>query len=137
MITGSITYGLKGAARMLPAVAALLAFASFAQAGEGQRSGTFSGASGHSTSGSVTVTETAGAATLQLSSNFSLDGAPDPWIGFGKDGRFVAATRFVALGSHTGAQTYTVPSSVDLDAVNEVYIWCHKFSVPLGVARIR
>ena len=116
---------------------AMLALVSVAQSDDGQRSGTFSGASGHSTSGSVTVTESAGTTTLQLGSDFSLDGAPDPWIGFGKDGRFVGATRFVELGSHDGAQTYMVPSSVDLDAVNEVYIWCHKFSVPLGVARLQ
>ena len=106
-------------------------------AADGKWSGKFRGASNHVTSGSVTVTKKGSKITLKLGSNFSLDGAPDPWIGFGKNGKYKKATQFTKLRSKTGGQTYSVPASVDLSKVNEVYIWCHKFSVPLGVAKIR
>ena len=106
-------------------------------AADGKWSGNFKGASNHATSGSVTVSKTGGKITLKLGSNFSLDGAPDPWIGFGKNGKYIKATQFTKLKSKSGGQTYSVPASVDLGAVNEVYIWCSKFSVPLGVAKLK
>ena len=123
---------LAALAMVLGAFAADTSFAA-----DGKWSGKFRGASNHVTSGSVTVSKKGGKITLQLGSNFSLDGAPDPWIGFGKNGKYKKATQFTKLRSKTGRQTYSVPASVDLGSVNEVYIWCHKFSVPLGVARIR
>ena len=101
-------------------------------------SGSFRGASNHVTTGEVTVTRNAdGSATITLASNFSLDGAPDPWVGLGKDGKFVPATNAGKLRSNTGAQSYTVPAGIDVDDFNEVYIYCVKFNVPLGVAKLR
>ena len=35
-----------------------------------------------------------------------------------------------------GEQTYTVPASINVDDFNEVYVWCRRFSVPLGVAAL-
>ena len=100
-------------------------------------SGTFTGASGHVTEGMVTITKNAdGTATLTLSSAFFFDGAPDPRVGFGIDGAYVDAADLGELKSNTGEQTYIIPASVDPDDFNEVYIWCRKFSVPLGVARL-
>ncbi|MEO0909928.1 MAG: DM13 domain-containing protein [Pseudomonadota bacterium] len=40
------------------------------------------------------------------------------------------------LSSKTGLQVYVVPASVNVDDFNEVYIWCRKFAVPLGIASI-
>ena len=125
----------------LPAALAVAVLVSMsvdaARAADGSRSGTFQGRSNHVTTGTVTVTRTGGRATLTLASNFSLDGAPDPWIGFGKSGRYLKATQFSKLRRLRGRQTYRLPASIDLDAVNEVYMWCSRFAVPLGVARIR
>jgi hypothetical protein len=99
--------------------------------------GSFVGASDHITTGGVTVTKNYdGTATVVLDANFSLDGAPDPRVGFGKDGEFVALSDLGALQNLTGAQTYIVPASINVDDFNEVYIWCLKFGVPLGVAQI-
>ncbi|MGB7242746.1 MAG: DM13 domain-containing protein [Sulfitobacter sp.] len=99
--------------------------------------GQFTGASNHITTGSVTVVKNAdGTATVTLSADFSLDGAPDPRVGFGKDGAYVNATDLGELKMLNGAQTYTVPASVNVDDFNELYIWCLKFSVPLGVASL-
>ena len=101
-------------------------------------SGSFTGASDHITTGNVTVTKNAdGSATITLASNFSLDGAPDPWVGLGKGGKFVPATNAGKLLSNTGAQSFTVPAGVNVDDFDEVYIFCVKFNVPLGVAKLQ
>ena len=106
-------------------------------AADSQRSGTFSGRSDHVTSGGVTLAKSGNTVTLTLHGNFSLDGAPDPWIGFGKNGRYIKATQFAKLKSLTGKQVYSVPASVDISLIDEVYIWCHKFSAPLGAAKLQ
>ncbi|MEM7722939.1 MAG: DM13 domain-containing protein [Pseudomonadota bacterium] len=98
-------------------------------------SGQFTGASDHITTGGVTVVETAdGGAVLILDSDFSLDGAPDPRVGFGMDGEYTAEADVGALGELTGLQVYIVPANIDAASYNEVYIWCRQFNVPLGVA---
>ena len=100
--------------------------------------GTFTGASDHITTGGVSVIKTAnGGAVVILDSDFSLDGAPDPRVGFGKDGEYVDASDLGVLNHNTGMQVFIVPPSVNVDDFNEVYIWCRKFSVPLGVASLK
>lgn len=100
-------------------------------------SGTFTGASDHITTGGVQVVKTAdGGAVVILDTDFSLDGAPDPRVGFGNDGTYVEATDLGALQNLTGLQIYVVPPTVNVDDFNEVYIWCLQFGVPLGVAEI-
>ena len=119
--------------------AVMITFASMsAMAGGANPHGTFTGASDHITTGGVKIIKTAnGGAVVILDSDFSLDGAPDPRVGFGKDGKYVAATDLGKLGNLTGVQVYIVPASVNVDDFNEVYIWCRKFSVPLGVASLK
>ena len=98
-------------------------------------SGTFSGLSDHITTGGASIVGTAGAYELVLASDFSLDGAPDPIVGFGKNGTYNPATKLGALKNKDGSQTYDLPASFNPADVSEVYIWCEKFSVPLGVAK--
>ena len=105
-----------------------------ASAGEG--TGSFSGASGHKTTGQVEVMKTADGWEIRLKEDFTFDGAPDPRVGFGTSGKFAAATDFEPLQSKSGAQVYKVPAGVDPAAYDEVYIWCRQYSVPLGVAKI-
>ena len=96
------------------------------------------GASDHITTGGVSIVKTAnGGAVVILDSDFSLDGAPDPRVGFGVDGAYKDASDLGELTSKTGVQVYIVPPSVNVDDFNEVYIWCRKFSVPLGVAALK
>jgi len=100
-------------------------------------SGTFTGASGHVTKGGVTVSKNAdGTATVTLDAGFFLDGAPDPRVGFGNDGKFADGSDVGPLTSLTGEQVFLVPASIDVDDFNEIYIWCLKFAVPLGVAAL-
>ena len=110
-----------------------------ASAGTGvAASGAFTGASDHITTGGVSIVKTAnGGAVVILDSDFSLDGAPDPRVGFGVDGVYKDASDLGELVSKTGIQVYIVPPSVNVDDFNEVYIWCRKFSVPLGVAALK
>ena len=99
--------------------------------------GAFTGASDHITTGGIQIIKTAnGGAVVILDSDFSLDGAPDPRVGFGVDGAYKDASDLGELISKDGIQVYIVPPSVNVDDFNEVYIWCRKFSVPLGVASL-
>lgn len=100
--------------------------------------GTFTGANDHITTGGVTVVKTeGGGAIVILDTDFSLDGAPDPSVGFGKDGEYVKASDLGDLVNFGGLQAYVVPASVNVDDFNEVYIWCDEFSVSLGVASLK
>jgi electron transfer DM13 len=98
--------------------------------------GTFTGASGHATTGSVEVVKTDDGWEVRLKDDFTFDGAPDPRVGFGIAGKFVALTDFEPLRSNSGAQIYKVPTGIDPAAFDEVYIWCRQYSVPLGVAKL-
>ena len=117
-------------------VAASVALATPAQAeSEVILSGTFEGRSDHVTSGGVSVLETDAGTIVVLESDFFLDGAPDPKLGFGKDG-YDASTQFTVLESNTGAQMYVVPDTIEPTDFNEFWVWCEKFDVPLGVATL-
>jgi len=113
------------------------ALATSAFAHDDSRTGEFTGKSDHVTSGSVTVTKHASGYKVELGPKFFLDGAPDPKVGFGINGEYVEGTLIGVLESTTGAQTYSVPAHLNASAFTEVFIWCEKFSVPLGVATIK
>ncbi|WP_295314178.1 DM13 domain-containing protein [Roseobacter sp.] len=121
-------------------ISALMIFALFALATFGagaDTTSTFTGKSNHVTTGGVTVTKNAdGTATVTLHDDFSLDGAPDPRVAFGKNGAYVPEADLGVLQNLTGGQSYVVPASVNVDDYDEIYIWCLKFSVPLGVAAL-
>ena len=96
-------------------------------------SGAFRGQSGHVASGGVRVLKTAQGAVVVLGPDFKFDGAPDPKLGFGKDG-YLKATQFSDLKANRGTQTYDIPATIDPADYTELWVWCEKYSVPLGVA---
>ena len=100
------------------------------------RSGEFIGKSDHITTGGVTVEKISSGIIVRLAADFSLDGAPEPSVGFGKDGKYDPDSDLGDLVLIEGRQTYLLPKEVDYTQYNEIYIWCDKFSVPLGVAAI-
>jgi hypothetical protein len=116
---------LKGFAA-LSALAATPAFAG----GHG-RLGTFTGKKGHVTTGTVEVLKD----QVVLLDDFTFDGAPDPKVAFGKDG-YDAKTLMGPLTSNKGKSTYAIPAGINPDDYNEVWIWCEKFNVPLGLAKL-
>ena len=78
--------------------------------------------------------ETDSGVVVVLEEDFDFDGAPDPKLGFGKDGTYDHGSQISHLGSNKGRQVYEVPASTDPEAYNQFYVWCEKYSVPLGVA---
>lgn len=113
-------------------VAAMAATALPAFAGGHGRLGTFAGLNNHVTTGTAEIAGT----TINLLDDFTFDGAPDPKVALGKDGVYDPDTLMGALTSNAGASTYTVPDGVDPADYNEVWIWCERFNVGLGVAPI-
>ena len=82
------------------------------------------------------VVKTAKGTLLVLEPDFKFDGAPDPKLGFGKNG-YVKSTQFSKLKSNRGKQTYEIPSTIDPADYTEVWVWCERYSVPLGVATLK
>lgn len=113
-------------------VSALAVTAVPAFAGGHGRLGSFSGLSGHVTTGTAEIA----ADGVQLLDDFFFDGAPDPKVALGRDGRYDPNTIMAPLSSNTGASKYSLPAGVNPDDYNEVYIWCERFNVGLGVARV-
>lgn len=100
-------------------------------------SGTFKGLSNHVTEGSVSLVKTDAGYELIFADNFSLDGAPDPVIGLGTNGKYDAKSEVSVLKNKTGAQTYKLPASFKPGQHSEVYVWCKDVGVPLGVAMLK
>ncbi|MEO1191397.1 MAG: DM13 domain-containing protein [Pseudomonadota bacterium] len=98
--------------------------------------GSFTGASDHVTSGKVTVISTPEGNFVVLGDDFFLDGAPDPHVALGKAGSYDADTRAGLLQSNSGPGRYKLPDHIDPADFDEVYIWCVRFNVPLGVAQL-
>lgn len=97
-------------------------------------SGSFEGRSDHITTGGVSLQKDDDGYFVVLAEDFSLDGAPDPVLAFG-DGDFVEDAIFSELNKHKGGQTYRL-EGINPDDYTEIYVWCKKFSVPLGVATL-
>ena len=112
------------------AIATTSAFALPALAGS--KSGTFTGDSNHVTKGNVTVK----GGKIVLEDSFWFDGAPDPRVGLGKGGKYIAGTDFAVLKKNAGKQTYAIPANLGNKDFDTVVIWCRKFSVPLGHAKL-
>ena len=129
----------RGLLPSLVAVAAMIVFAgtapNTARAADHVARGSFQGASNHVTTGGVTVEKTAEGYVVVLQDDFSFDGAPDPQLGLGKNG-YDGKTQFSKLKSNSGKQSYKLPAGIDASQYDEVWVWCEKFSVPLGVAKL-
>ncbi len=108
-----------------------LALAPAAFAGGHGRLGTFKGLKGHVTTGTVEVLKD----KVVLLDDFTFDGAPDPKVAFGKDG-YDSKTLMGLLKSNNGTSSYEIPAGINPDDYNEVWIWCEKFNVPLGIAKL-
>ncbi len=107
-------------------------------AAEGQTiaSGTFRGTNGHVASGGISVHKTAAGIVVVLDADFAFDGAPDPKLGFGKNG-YDAAAMFAPLKANKGKQDYRIPAAIDPEKYDEIWIWCERYAVSLGVAKLK
>jgi len=98
-------------------------------------SGTLEGKSDHKTSGKVNLIKRDDGYVLELAKDFKFDGAPDPKWAFGKGG-FKKDTVFAKLKKNDGYQRYDVPATVKIEDLDEVWLWCEQFNVPLGMAKL-
>ncbi len=101
------------------------------------REGELKGLNRHDVSGTVELVKDGDGYVINFSEDFVFDGAPDPKVALGKDGKYDSGTLIRLLDSNTGAQSYKVPAGLNPDAYNEIYIWCEKFEVGLAVAAIK
>lgn len=116
---------------LLQTAPALLVLPTVLKAGGHGRLGTFTGESNHVTSGGVEIAD----GQVNLLDDFFFDGAPDPQVALGNDG-YDATTLMGHLASNSGASSYEIPAGINPDDYNQVWIWCVRFNVPLGVAQI-
>ncbi|MEM6439687.1 MAG: DM13 domain-containing protein [Pseudomonadota bacterium] len=126
---------LKRLAIVTAAGAALFAVAipALVNAQEAPRAGIFVGDSNHVATGEARLVERDGRWFVELGADFSLDGAPDPKVSVG--GLDAGPGLILApLERKTGAQTYALPVGFDVSSVERIWIWCERFSVPLGHA---
>jgi Electron transfer DM13 len=97
------------------------------------KQGSFSGAGGHTVSGSVKLYEKGGNRYIYLE-NFSSTAGPDLKVYLSTD---QSASQFISLGSlkaNSGAQVYLLSNSADIMLYNKVLIWCQQFTVLFGVS---
>ena len=117
---------------------AAMALPGFAHAGgETISAGEFTGINNHTVVGAVSIVKTDSGYEIVMGEDFVFDGAPDPKVALGKDGKYDPSTLIQLLKSDTGAQSYVVPDSIDVSLFNEVHIWCEKFNVGLAVAPLQ
>ena len=115
----------------------LILFSLTGNAAQDVKTGEFTGANKHITTGQVSVVKTPEGYAVVLGSDFSLDGAPDPKVGLGKNGQFDPEAVLGKLVSNNGQSAYLIPASIDINNFDEVFIWCDQFSVSLGSAKIK
>lgn len=97
--------------------------------------GTFVGKSKHVTTGHASIGRVGTQWVVILEDDFTFDGAPDPHVALGNNG-YNQDARLALLSSNSGKQVYAIPAGLDVAEFNEIWIWCKKFSVPLGVATL-
>lgn len=100
------------------------------------KSGQFEGRNRHVTTGGVSIVQTASGYVAILESDFSLDGAPAPTLGFGNN-RFDKETEFTKLESDNGLQVYAIPDHIDPSDYSKFYVWCADFNIALGVSSLK
>ena len=89
---------------------------------------------GHEVAGTVSIVEYRGNTYAVLSDDFSFDGAPDPYVGFGNDDKYASDSTVAPLNTFEGGHYYRLPAKIDASAYDDFFIWCQMFSVPLAHA---
>jgi hypothetical protein len=130
--------------RVLAACALVFALvaASAAPADAMGKSGTFRSSKKYTTRGTATIADTKNP-VLRFSSRFRTSSGPRLKVYLSSAPVGSKESTFdddvVVLGSlkrRTGSQSYTVPAGTDLSKYRTVVIWCDKFDVLFGVARL-
>lgn len=99
--------------------------------------GTFVSQGGHTVNGSAFVVEQDGGRLLVLPELDSENG-PDLqlYLSPAAEGSVDGGVKIAPLKGNLGTQSYELPADVDLSALNNVVIWCERFSTPFGTASL-
>ena len=130
MMTPAMGHGMKDSVMMHDAMNGMKAMGGY--------QGMFTGMHDHKMSGGYSIVSTRGQSSLVLGSDFSLDGAPDPYVVLSADD-MGGGTHFLNLGklkARSGTSTYAIPSGTDLSQYSHVLVWCKKYNVTLGEAQL-
>lgn len=106
------------------------------------RSGTLRGRKGYTAGGTIQVKTANGKTKVILKSNYVFDpenkNPPDIKIGFGNNEKYAKGTKIHnKLTVKKGAAEFVVPASIDTSKYNQLYIYCERFSVILGVVALK
>lgn len=97
---------------------------------------TFTGSSGHTTTGTVKLSKDAASKKYLVFDNFKTDSGPDLRVYLSED---LGASNYTEITNKVINGTYqlTVDNGVDTDKKRKVLIWCKAFSVLFGSADLK
>jgi Electron transfer DM13 len=96
------------------------------------------GAEGHKASGAVHLITTDGKRQLHFSRDFSLEKGPDVYVTLTNGPKPVEGSSVVVarLTKFSGEQSFELPSNIDLSRYSHLVLWCKKYSVAMGIAKL-
>lgn len=99
--------------------------------------GRFRGLAGHQAAGTATLRVADEVARVELGSDFTSTRVPDPYVyvGTDPDANRGVRLRVSRLQSNTGAQSYSFRVALGV-SYRYVLIWCDKYNVGVGAARV-
>ena len=100
--------------------------------------GMFAGAHDHTVSGAFSIVTKDGKQVLMLGDDFTLDGAPDPYIVLSGNemGSGAGTLNLGRLKTKRGPVAFSLPAGTDLSKYTRVLVWCKKYNVTLGQAEL-
>ncbi len=100
------------------------------------RTGTFSGLSGYTVSGSVTISAEGNGLKITFGSDFTAQSGPGLFVYLSNNSNSVSGgLELEPLKANSGQQSYTVPG-IGLNDYNYVLVHCKPFNVPFGRAQL-
>ena len=104
---------------------------------QGHKSGTFAGIGSHHAAGKVSVGKGENGQGVLTMTGITVDKVPDGRIYLAKNFDYASGVELGTLTTFTGAVTFPIPASVDLGKYDSVVIWCKKFDVGIGQAKLQ
>jgi hypothetical protein len=103
----------------------------------GLASGRFIGQDGHRATGRASVVRSAEGPLLVLQ-DLDVQNGPDlkVYLSPSAAGNVSGGVRVAPLKGNQGNQVYPLPAGTDLEGLDNVVIWCERFSTPFGTATL-
>lgn len=100
--------------------------------------GSFTGADNfHKAKGAAKLLKIGDKHYIRFEEDFEVINGPDLFVHFGKAGKYAAEANLGSLKGNIGSQNYEIPTGLNPENYDEVWIWCRAFSVPFGSAKLR